>query len=50
MGWEKKGLTNNQAFMVEPIGEGHAVYYEILQLSLIMNLIWHWNILPALMN
>lgn len=24
MDWEKKGLTNNQAFMVEPISEGHA--------------------------
>lgn len=58
MVWEKKKLTNNQAFMVEPVREGHAewnsnydsVYCETLQLSWIINWIWHWNFLPVLMN
>lgn len=57
-GLGKKNLSNHQAFMVEPVGEGHAewnssnysVYCETLQLSWIINLIWHWNFLPVLMN
>lgn len=50
--------NTDQAFMVEPEREGHAewnsgcysAYYELLQLSLIVNLAWHWNFLPVLMN